>query len=86
MINLDPENLRRLQLTELELLMEADRVAKKYKITYCILALGFPKQMEQKASDKHHYKSQCLVIVFSFPVKNHKQICPAKYKYLSNFS
>ena len=38
MINLDPQSLRRLQLTELELLQEADRVAKKYNISYCIIA------------------------------------------------
>ena len=38
MIYLDPQNLRQLQLTELELLEEADRVAKKYNISYCIIA------------------------------------------------
>ena len=38
MIYLDAQSLRQLQLTELELLQEADRVAKKYHITYCIIA------------------------------------------------
>lgn len=38
MIHLDPRQLRQLQLTELELLQEADRVAKKYNIAYCIIA------------------------------------------------
>ncbi len=38
MIYLTPQQLRQLQLTELELLQEADRVAKKYNITYCIIA------------------------------------------------
>ena len=38
MLHLNPQQLRQLQLTELELLQEADRVAKKYNITYCIIA------------------------------------------------
>ena len=33
MIYLDAQSLRQLQLTELELLQEADRVAKKFHIT-----------------------------------------------------
>ena len=38
MIHLNEETLRRLQLTELELLLEADRVARKHGIPYCIIA------------------------------------------------
>ena len=38
MLHLAPQQLRKLQLTELELLQEADRVAKKNNITYCIIA------------------------------------------------
>ncbi len=38
MIYLDSQSLRQLQLTELELLQEADRIAKKFHIAYCIIA------------------------------------------------
>ena len=37
-VELDKETLRRLQLTELDLLREADRICRKYGIRYCIIA------------------------------------------------
>ena len=38
MIHLDAQTLRLLQRTELELLQEADRIARRHDIPYCIIA------------------------------------------------
>lgn len=38
MVNLDAQTLRQLQLVELELLLEVDRICQKHNIRYCIIA------------------------------------------------